>query len=147
MLKIITDPQDPYIKHIDHDPVRPEIPWSLRCAPPQNWVFVSTDSGEHPCAALCCTLRSLVPTSRDQLFATEYQSSIAVAVFYTVWSYQPRSAGPLIRAARNWIKDSFPHVNKFVTYSPHGQRVRDFHLGNGAQILNVNQDSVNYQYL
>lgn len=145
MLKIISHSEDPYISQIDHDPVRPEIPWSQRCNPPQSWVFVSTDSQDQPCAVLCSTLKSRVPTSRDQLFATDNQSS-TVAVFYTVWSYQPRSAGALILAARSWIQAQFPHITQFVTYSPHGDSVQRFHLGNGARVLQVNSDSVNYLY-
>ena len=143
MLKVISNPEDLYIKSIDHDPVRPEIPWVQRCNPPSSLVFVSVDQEQSPLAVLCCTFKSYVPKSRDQLFSLESSSS-SVAVFYTVWSYRTRSAGPLIMEAVQWIRSNYSHVTKFVTFSPHGSSVEKFHLGNGASILSVNEDSVNY---
>lgn len=145
MLRILTNPNDLYIQKVGTDPVRPEIGWDQRCNPPHSVVFVLEDSSSVPQAVLCCTFSSRVPRSRSELFEYSWVSQ-SYAVFYSVWSYSKGSGRSVIREAVMWIKAHHGHVVNFVTFSPQGEKVKNFHLGNGAKVLYENQDSVNYQY-
>jgi hypothetical protein len=68
------------------------------------------------------------------------------AVFYTIWSYKPGAGRRLIVAARSWLLANMSNLDTFVTLSPPTEMARVFHLRNGAGVLSVNEDSVNYIY-
>ena len=71
---------------------------------------------------------------------------LTVAVFYTIWSYASGAGRRLIVAAQKHITATRPMITTFVTLSPQTDMARVFHLRNGAKVLNVNTDSVNYHY-
>jgi hypothetical protein len=68
------------------------------------------------------------------------------AVFYTIWSYVPGAGRKLIVQARNWLIANRTEIKTFVTLSPPTDMARVFHLRNGAGVLSVNEDTVNYIY-
>lgn len=147
MLHVINSLSDPYISLIKDDPVRPTISTEFRCLSPNNYVFVLLNSDPTVEAVLCCSLRSTVPTSQDELLVLDRSPLFNTAVFYTVWSYIRGGGSRIIPEAVLWLKLHFPQVQNFYTLSPPGSRVRDFHLGLGARLYRENQDTVNYQYL
>jgi hypothetical protein len=69
-----------------------------------------------------------------------------VAVFYTIWSYTAGSGRRLIMSARSWIGMNRSNVQEYVTLSPPTDMARVFHIRNGAEVLRVNADTVNYLY-
>jgi len=143
-LHIINSLADPLAALIADDPVRPEIPLEFRVSESSE-IIVSLDEYGKPTALVCVLYRDSVPTSRDELLEFASYQPI-VAVFYTIWSYQPGAGRRLIVAARKHIESSRPSIKKYVTLSPPTEMARVFHLRNGAQVLNVNADSVNYSY-
>lgn len=144
MLHIISSLSDPLIQLIRDDPVRPEIDLEFRVSD-HSEVIVSKDQYGKPTAVVCVLYRDSVPKSREELL--EYASyEPVVAVFYTIWSYQPGAGRKLIVSARSHIKETRPIIKKYVTLSPPTEMARIFHLRNGAQVLSVNADSVNYSY-
>jgi len=144
MLHIISSPSDSLVSLIRDDPVRPEIGIEFRISESSE-IIVSQDEYGKPTAVVCVLYRDSVPKSREELL--EYASyQPVVAVFYTIWSYVPGAGRKLIVSARKHIASSRPSINKYVTLSPPTEMARIFHLRNGAQVLSVNSDSVNYSY-
>ena len=143
-LHIIQSLTDPLGSLILDDPVRPEIPLEFRVsASSEIFVLLDNDSGK-PTAAVCCAYRDTVPENTTELIQQPVAAS--VAVFYTIWSYQPGAGRKLITAARRWIQDNKQGIVKFVTLSPPTDMARVFHLRNGAEVFRVNTDTVNYLY-
>jgi hypothetical protein len=144
MLHIITQLSDPLCAIIKDDPVRPEIPIEQRVTDRGN-IFVLLDDYSKPLAAVCVLLRDTVPKTVTELFFPNVVEP-DTAVFYTIWSYQPGAGRELILQARSWISANLTGVDKFVTLSPPTDMARRFHLKNGAGVLSVNGDTVNYIY-
>lgn len=144
MLHIINSSSDPFCSLVADDPVRPEIPLEFRVSDTSEIIVLQDEYGK-PTAVVCVLYRDSVPRSVDELL--EFASyEPAVAVFYTIWSYVPGAGRRLIRAAQAYIQTSRPKIKKYVTLSPPTDVARVFHIRNGAQVLNINQDSVNYSY-
>lgn len=143
-LHIIRRLDDPLCALISDDPVRPEIPLAFRVSDTSE-IMVLQDEYGRPTAAVCVLYRDSVPRSQEELLAFASLEP-TVAVFYTIWSYVPGAGRRLIVAARSHIQSSRPSIKKYVTLSPPTEMARVFHLRNGAQVLNVNEDSVNYSY-
>jgi hypothetical protein len=144
MLHIINSISDSLTALIKDDPVRPEIDLGFRISD-NSEIIVSLDEYGKPTAVVCVLYRDSVPRSREELL--EFASyEPRVAVFYTIWSYVPGAGRKLIVAARQHIQTSRSNIVKYVTLSPPTEMARIFHFRNGAQVLNVNADSVNYSY-
>ena len=144
MLHIINSILDPLCSIIQDDPVRPEIPLDFRVSPTAN-IFVLLDDYSKPMAAVCAAYKDTVPRSVAEL-AVPNSLTATVAVFYTIWSYQAGAGRKLIQAAQQWLQTNNADISTFVTLSPPTDMARLFHLRNGAGVLNVNQDTVNYIY-
>lgn len=140
MLHIITDPNDPLLDLVKDDPVRPSIPTAARVHKHAE-VMVLLE-GREPQAVVCVAYLDQVPTTESELGKLGDQ----VAAFYTIWSYKPRAGRRLIVAARDHIRTTRPTITKFVTLSPKTEMARRFHLNNGAEILQDNVETVNYEY-
>lgn len=145
MLYIISKPDDLYVSLLDDDPVRPWISREFRCHMPDNCVFVLLNESGGPRAVLCCSFKSFVPSSVEELLKFEY-SSVCNAIFYSVWSYNRGGGREIIPLASKWIRENLSHISGFYTYSPKGDRVRDFHYSLGAGLYRENTDSINYVY-
>ena len=142
MLHIIKSLADPLIQYIKDDPVRPEIPIEFRIS--DNAEIFALMKNDKPSAIVCVAYRDYVPKNCDELF--EKPSNPSVAIFYTIWSYDPGAGRNLIRAARKELPIRRPEIKKFVTLSPQTEMAKKFHLKNGASIFRDNADSVNYEY-
>jgi len=143
-LHTINSLSDPLLVLIKDDPVRPEISADFRVSEVSEIIVASDEYGK-PTAVVCVLYRDAVPRSREELLEfASYKPS--VAVFYTIWSYQQGAGRKLIVAAKRHIESSRSYIKKYVTLSPPTEMARVFHLRNGASVLNVNEDSVNYSY-
>jgi hypothetical protein len=143
MLHVITDSLDPLTRVVRDDPVRPEIPLDFRVSESAN-IFVLVDDQGQPTAAVCARYCARVPRTVDELIDMD---TGYIAVFYTIWSYRTGAGRELILAARNWLEAHRPEIMAFVTLSPSTDMARRFHLRNGAHILSINSDTVNYCYI
>lgn len=141
----ITTILDPLIALLADDPVRPEIPAEFRVSD-NSEIFVLRDQLTGAAqAVVCCAYRTAIPSTVNEL-AQPPESVASVAVFYTIWSYQPGAGRRLIVTAREWIQGNRVNITKFVTLSPTTDMARVFHLRNGAEVFRVNPDTVNYLY-
>ena len=143
-LHIIHSLSDPLCALVADDPVRPEIPVEFRVSESSEIIVLQDDYGK-PTAVVCILYRDTVPRSRSELLESASYAPV-VAVFYTIWSYVPGAGRQLIRSAQAHIQTSRPYIVEYVTLSPPTEMARVFHLRNGAQVLNINADSVNYSY-
>jgi hypothetical protein len=144
-LHTINTLSDPLIELIRDDPVRPEIPCEFRVSQDCE-VFVLLDElYAKPQAVVCAAYKDSVPKDLLELAVTN-SSQPTVAVFYTIWSYAPGAGRRLIREACANIKAHRKNIAQYVTLSPPTDMAREFHTRNGALVLSVNSDTVNYQY-
>lgn len=141
MLHIIDNINDPLTRLIQDDPVRPEISLSARI---HQWaeIFV-LEENDQPAAVTCVRYMDSVPACVEDLSQVTNPS---VAVFYTIWSYQPGAARRLIMAAQAWQRANRPEIHRWVTLSPKTEMARVFHHRNGAVTLRENTDTINYEY-
>jgi len=142
MLHIIKTLSDPLLELIKDDPVRPEISIAARVCEDQAEVFVLIRNGV-PAAVTCVRYTHDVPGCVAEL---SDNLPAQVAVFYTIWSYQPGAGRELIRQAQKHIQTSKMEIVRFVTLSPKTDMAREFHHRNGAVTLRENLDTVNYEY-
>jgi hypothetical protein len=146
MLHTITTLDDPLLALIKDDPVRPDIPLEFRVSDScQVFVLLADDIYALPQAVVCVAYKDSVPHDVIEL-ARINELQATVAVFYTIWSYSPGAGRKLIQAAQKHIRTAHKSIKTFVTLSPPTDMARVFHLRNGAGILSVNSDTVNYIY-
>jgi hypothetical protein len=138
----ITDINDPQVKVIKDDPVRPHIPLEQRVNDFAEILILK--AGEEVLAATCMQwLRDIPEDEQDLIDLVENKD---VAVFYTIWSYAPGAGAELLKEAANWLKTEFKDIKAIVTLSPQTEMAKRFHLKNGASIHKQNETSVNYKY-
>jgi hypothetical protein len=145
MLHTITTLDDPLLALIKDDPVRPDIPVDFRVSESCSVYVLLDDEYKKPQAVVCVARKSSVPKDVLELALVE-DSPATVAVFYTIWSYSSGAGRRLIQEAQRSIRVEFKNIKTFVTLSPPTDMARVFHLKNGAGVLSVNPDTVNYIY-
>lgn len=145
MLHTITTLSDPLLALIKDDPVRPDIPIEFRVSEHCSVYVLLDDEYNKPQAVVCVARKSFVPKDVVELASVDLESP-TVSVFYTIWSYQPGAGRRLIQQAQRSIRVEFKNITTFVTLSPPTDMARSFHLKNGAGVLSVNPDTVNYIY-
>jgi hypothetical protein len=145
MLHTITTLDDPLLALIKDDPVRPDIPIEFRVSADCCVYVLLDEQYAKPQAVVCVARKDTVPKDVIEL-ASAVVGEPTVAVFYTIWSYTPGSGRRLIQAAQKSIRSTHKSIKTFVTLSPPTDMARVFHLRNGAGVLSVNLDTVNYIY-
>ena len=145
MLHTITTLEDPLLALVKDDPVRPDIPVEFRVSEHCCVYVLLDDEYSKPQAVVCVARKSSVPKDVLELASVD-DSPATVAVFYTIWSYSPGAGRKLIQEAQKSIRSEFKNIKTFVTLSPPTEMARTFHLRNGAGVLSVNPDTVNYIY-
>ena len=140
MIHAIRDIYDPLLNLVKDDPVRPDI-YQIERVLGNKEVLVLMESD--PAAVVCVSYQDHIPMSEKDLISSTEPS---MAIFYTIWSYKPGSGRRLIFKAKDYIKEHKPEINRFITLSPKTFTASRFHTNNGAKILRVNEDSVNYEY-
>lgn len=138
----ITDINDPFVKVIKDDPVRPHIPLEQRVNDLAEILILK--AGEEVLAATCMQWLKDIP--KDEADLINLAETHDVAVFYTIWSYAPGAGQQLIKAAAEWLLKDYKDIKNIVTLSPQTEMAKRFHLKNGASIHRTNENSVNYEY-
>ena len=133
---------DPILRVIDDDPVRPEIPVDFRITENREVLILIKD--EKPQAVVCVAYMDSIPTNCEELFFKSNEPD--TVIFYTIWSYTPGAGRELIFKARDHILNTRPSIKRFVTLSPPTEMAKRFHLKNGATEFRKNLDTVNYEY-
>jgi len=138
MLVQLLDP-DPILRD---DPVRPRISPKRRIQGENRSVYAWVEDRQI-CAIVCMTHDVFIPTTEKDLFQLDWQSPDK-AILYSVWSYKPGCGSKLVNALVKRIRNQ--GWFRIVTMSPKTEMARQFHLKNGAKVLQVNKTTVNYEY-
>jgi hypothetical protein len=133
---------DPILRVIEDDPVRPEIPVAFRITENREVLILIKD--EKPQAVVCVAYMDNIPTNCEELLFKSTEPD--TVIFYTIWSYTPGAGRELIFKAREHITSTRPSIKRFVTLSPPTEMAKRFHLKNGATEFRKNLDTVNYEY-
>ena len=141
MLHIINDISDPLLNLVKDDPVRKDM-YAIERIIGNKEIIVLLDN-KSPVSVVCISYQDHIPSNIKDLISSDNPT---MAIFYTIWSYKPGSGRRLLFKAKDYIKEHRPEINRFITLSPQTFTASRFHTCNGAKILRVNKDSVNYEY-
>ena len=135
------------------DPVRPELSNVFRRSYGRKIFGVKYKDEIH--AVMCFAYTNQIPKNVDELdkfshdaylqSAQRDQNIGKIAVAYTVWSKKKGGGKLIVKEVFKKIKKS-NHLNRLVTLSPLTEMASKFHSGNGAKLLQVNQNTQNFEY-
>ena len=135
------------------DPVRPELDVSFRISNGRKIYGVKYKKEIH--AVMCFAFTNKVPKNVEELdkFSQDayLQSTLRgqnvgqIAIAYTVWSKKRGGGKLIVNEVFKKIKKS-NHLNRLVTLSPLTEMATKFHSKNGAKLLQVNENSQNFEY-
>ena len=135
------------------DPVRPELNNDFRISFGRKIYGVKYQKEIH--AVMCFAFTNKVPKNIEELdkFSQDayLQSTLRgqnvgqIAIAYTVWSKKKGGGKLIVNEVFKKIKSS-NHLNRLVTLSPLTEMATKFHSKNGAKLLQVNQNSQNFEY-
>ncbi len=137
----------------EEDPVRPELDNDFRTGYGRKMYGVKYKGEIH--AVMCFAYTNIIPKSVDELeklstdaflqSAMRDQSGGQIAIAYTVWSKKKGGGKLIVREVFEKIKKS-NHLNRLVTLSPLTEMATNFHKKNGAKLLQINQNTQNFEY-
>ena len=136
---------------VKDDPVRPRFSYEWRVSFDREiWVWENPLTGVVD-SVICVAYTNQIPTSEDDLelfstLAAESGSRGNTAVFYTVWSYTNGAGRRLVNELALHLQRTRSELCRWVTLSPLTEMATRFHLSNGAQLLQVNQSTQNFDY-
>ena len=137
----------------EKDPVRPELDNEFRTSYGRKIFGVKYKNEIH--AVMCFAFTNKIPKSVHELdlysrdaflqSATRDQNVGKIAIAYAVWSNKKGGGKLIVKEVYKMIKKS-NHLNRLVTLSPLTDMARNFHLRNGADEIQVNDDTQNFEY-
>tara|TARA_B100000902_G_C27053541_1_gene785348 strand:- start:11 stop:592 length:582 start_codon:yes stop_codon:yes gene_type:complete len=137
----------------DEDPVRPELSNDFRTGFGRKIFGVKYKNEIH--AVMCFAYTNEIPRSVDELEKLSHdaylQSALRdqnigkIAVAYTVWSKKKGGGKLIVKEVYKKIKKS-NHLNRLVTLSPLTEMATNFHLKNGASLVQINETTQNFEY-
>jgi hypothetical protein len=145
MIKQILSSDDQTLAYIADDPVRPHIPAQKRIEGNRK-VFYLANEDNDVLAMICLAFTDGVATTELELNRYMSFKGTTVCMFYTLWSYAPGAGRELALNIVDYIKEHYTHVTRIVTLSPKTEIARRFHLKNGAFELQVNAETINFEY-
>ena len=138
---------------ISKDPVRPELDNDFRTSYGRKIYGVKYKDEIH--AVMCFAFTNKIPKSVKELdllskdaflqSAQRSQKIGKIAIAYTVWSTKKGGGKLIVKEVFKVIKKS-NHLNRLVTLSPLTDMARKFHLRNGAEEIQVNESTQNFEY-
>ena len=135
------------------DPIRPQLDNKFRKSYGRKIYGVEYKGEIH--AIMCFAYTNEVPRSVEELdkfshdaflqSAMRDQNNGQIAIAYTVWSKKKGGGKLIVKEVFKKIKKS-NHLNRLVTLSPLTEMATKFHSKNGAKLLQVNEDTQNFEY-
>ena len=122
------------------DPVCPHIDPQDRVGSHREVLVLRDNPNCKPRAVLCVAWMHEVPRSHAELFSSEGP----IAILYSIWSLSKGYGRVMVEEASDYLIST--GAKRIVTMSPKTVMARDFHLSMGAEILQVNDTTVNYEY-
>ena len=106
-------------------------------------------------AVMCFAYTNKIPKDVDEMdklchdsylkSSQRYQNIGQIAIAYTVWSKKKGGGKLIVKEVFKKIKKS-NHLNRLVTLSPLTEMATKFHTRNGAQLLQINETTQNFEY-
>ncbi len=135
------------------DPVRPELDNNFRTGYGRKIYGVEYQGEIH--AVMCFAYTNEIPKSVEELeklstdaflqSAMRDQKGGRIAIAYTVWSKKKGGGKLIVKEVFKKIKKS-NHLNRLVTLSPLTEMAKNFHERNGANLIQVNEETQNFEY-
>ena len=139
--------------NVEEDPVRPELDNKFRTGFGRKIYGVEYQGEIH--AVMCFAYTNEIPKSVDELeklstdaflqSAMRDQKGGQIAIAYTVWSKKKGGGKLIVKEVFKKIKKS-NHLNRLVTLSPLTEMATNFHLRNGAKLIQINETTQNFEY-
>ena len=137
----------------EEDPVRPELSNEFRTGYGRKIFGVKYQGEIH--AVMCFAYTNEIPKSVEDLEKMSHdaylQSTLRgqnigrIAIAYTVWSKKRGGGKLIVKEVFKKIKKS-NHLNRLVTLSPLTEMATKFHSKNGAKLLQINENTQNFEY-
>ena len=137
----------------DEDPVRPELDNKFRTGYGRKIFGVEYKGEIH--AVMCFAYTNEIPKSVEEVeklstdaflqTAMRDQAGGQIAIAYTVWSKKKGGGKLIVKEVFRKIKKS-NHLNRLVTLSPLTDMATNFHLKNGASLIQINETTQNFEY-
>ena len=137
----------------NEDPIRSQLDNKFRTSYGRKIYGVEYKGEIH--AVMCFAYTNEVPRSVEELdkfshdaflqSAMRDQNNGQIAIAYTVWSKKKGGGKLIVKEVFKKIKKS-NHLNRLVTLSPLTEMATKFHSKNGAKLLQVNEDTQNFEY-
>ena len=137
----------------EEDPVRPELDNEFRTGFGRKIYGVEYQGEIH--AVMCFAYTNEIPKSVDELeklstdaflqSAMRDQKGGQIAIAYTVWSKKKGGGKLIVKEVFKKIKKS-NHLNRLVTLSPLTEMATNFHIRNGAKLIQINETTQNFEY-
>ena len=137
----------------DEDPVRPELDNKFRTGFGRKIFGVEYKGEIH--AVMCFAYTNEIPKSVEELeklstdaflqTAMRDQAGGQIAIAYTVWSKKKGGGKLIVKEVFKKIKNS-NHLNRLVTLSPLTEMATNFHERNGANLIQINENTHNFEY-
>ena len=137
----------------EEDPVRPELDNEFRTGFGRKIYGVEYQGEIH--AVMCFAYTNEIPKSVDELeklstdaflqSAMRDQKGGQIAIAYTVWSKKKGGGKLIVKEVFKKIKKS-NHLNRLVTLSPLTEMATNFHVRNGAKLVQINETTQNFEY-
>tara|TARA_B100000035_G_scaffold259165_1_gene229698 strand:+ start:2470 stop:3039 length:570 start_codon:yes stop_codon:yes gene_type:complete len=135
------------------DPIRPQLDNKFRTSYGRKIFGVEYQGEIH--AVMCFAYTNKIPKSVEELdkfshdaflqSAMRDQNVGQIAIAYTVWSKKKGGGKLIVKEVFKKIKKS-NHLNRLITLSPLTEMATKFHSRNGAKLLQVNEDTQNFEY-
>ena len=135
------------------DPVRPELDNVFRRSYGRKIYGVKFMGEIH--AVMCFAYTNKIPKNVEELdkfshdaflqSAQRDQNVGQIAIAYTVWSKKKGGGKLIVNEVFKKIKKS-NHLNRLVTLSPLTEMATNFHLRNGAKLIQINETTQNFEY-
>ena len=135
------------------DPVRPELDNNFRTGYGRKIYGVKYQDEIH--AVMCFAYTNEIPKSVEELeklstdaflqSAMRDQKGGQIAIAYTVWSKKKGGGKLIVKEVFKKIKKS-NHLNRLVTLSPLTEMATKFHERNGAKLIQINENTQNFEY-
>ena len=135
------------------DPVRPELDNNFRTGYGRKIYGVEYQKEIY--AVMCFAYTNEIPKSVEELeklstdaflqSAMRDQKGGQIAIAYTVWSKKKGGGKLIVKEVFKKIKKS-NHLNRLVTLSPLTEMATKFHDRNGAKLIQVNENTQNFEY-
>lgn len=147
MLKLISSSDSWHL--FKDDPVRPHLSALFRTAPGREAFVLEDELTGKPRAVICVAYTNQVPQDERELdyfsqAAHQEDEQGSIAVFYTVWSYDPGAGREIVFAAQDHTQAR--GCSRWVTLSPLTEMAERFHIKNGAVLHSRHSTCQNFEY-